>query len=101
MFIVSYRNAGLGSCSLVARIGGVLSNIVGRLAEIHIAIPTILFGVSALLSSLLSLMLPETAGKPLPNTIEECEREFKPQGRRASKADAIISSSRRNSSLPK
>ena len=81
----------------MARIGGVLSNTVGKLAEYHVAIPTTMFGVSALLSALLSLMLPETAGQRLPDTIEECEREFKPQSRRASK----VTGSRRNSALPK
>ena len=58
----------------MARIGGVLSNTVGKLAEYHVAIPTTMFGVSALLSALFSLMLPETAGQRLPDTIEECER---------------------------
>ena len=75
------RNAGLGSCSLVARIGGVLANTVGNLAEININIPTLLFGSTALISALLSLMLPETAGKPLPTTIEDCElNESKKRG---------------------
>lgn len=74
LFPTNIRNAGLGSCSLVARIGGVLATTMGRLAEVHIAIPTVLFTASALLSGLLSLMLPETAGKPLPDTIEECEQ---------------------------
>ena len=81
---------------MVARIGGVLSNTVGKLAEYHVAIPTTMFGVSALLSALFSLILPETAGQRLPDTIEECEREFKPQSRRTSKVY-----SRRNSTMPK
>ena len=94
--LFSFRNAGLGSCSLVARIGGVLANTVGKLAEIHVAVPTTIFGVSALLSALFSLVLPETAGKKLPDTIEECEKEFKTPSRRTSKVG-----SRRSSSIPK
>lgn len=62
----------MGACSLVARIGGVLANTVGNLAEININIPTILFGSTALISAFLTLLLPETAGKPLPNTVEDC-----------------------------
>ena len=66
------RNAAVGSCSFVARVGGVLATLVGQLAEIHIAIPSALFAFSALLSVLLTLLLPETGGKKLPDTIEEC-----------------------------
>ena len=80
----------------MARIGGVLANTVGKLAEFHVAIPTTIFGVSAILSALFSLALPETAGKKLPDTIEECEKEFKTPSRRASKV-----ASRRSSSIPK
>lgn len=80
----NFRNAALGSCSLVARIGGVVSNVVGKLAEYHVAIPTTIFGISALLSAFLAFFLPETAGHSLPDTMEEAEREFKRQSRRAS-----------------
>ena len=80
----------------MARIGGVLANTVGRLAEIHMSIPIVLFGASALISGLLAIMLPETAGTRLPDTIEECEEMAKAKTRRASKA-----SNRRNSSLAK
>ena len=69
----TFRNAGVGSCSFVARIGGVLSNLVGQLAETHIAIPTVMFAFSALLSAFLSLFLPETGGRKLPDTIDECK----------------------------
>ena len=67
------RNSGLGSCSLVARIGGVLANAVGDLAEIHVNLPISMFGSAAVISSIISVFLPETAGKPLPNTVDECQ----------------------------
>merc|ERR1712109_318758 len=73
LFPTNIRNASLGSCSLVARIGGVLANTVGNLAEIDPRIPPLFFGSLALISSFLTLFLPETAGKPLPNTVEECK----------------------------
>ena len=43
------------------------------MAEVDIRLPPLLFGSSALISALLTLLLPETAGKPLPNTVEECK----------------------------
>ena len=58
----------------MARVGGILANLVGTLAEINIHIPTVLFGSSALLSAVLSFFLPETGGKPLPETVEDCIR---------------------------
>ena len=58
---------------MTARIGGVLATTVGKLADINIYIPTLLFGTSALISAGLSLMLPETSGQPLPNTVEDCQ----------------------------
>ena len=73
-----------------------MANTVGKLAEFHVAIPTTIFGVSALVAAVLSLVLPETAGKKLPDTIEECEKDFKTTSRRASKV-----ASRRSSSIPK
>ena len=44
-----------------------------QLAEVDLRIPPLLFGTSALISAFLTLLLPETAGKPLPNTVEDCE----------------------------
>ena len=70
---VPNRNTGLGSCSLVARFGGILATTVGKLSEINVHIPTVLFGGCALISAVISFWLPETAGKPLPSTIEDCE----------------------------
>ena len=58
----------------MGRIGGVLSTTVGKLAEFHVAIPTTIFGISAILAALFALALPETAGLSLPDTIEECEK---------------------------
>ena len=72
----------------MARIGGILANTVGDLAAININLPTVLFGSSALLSAGLSLMLPETAGKPLPSTIEDClQNESKERGVRVNDDD--------------
>jgi len=69
------RNAGVGSSSMIARIGGVLATTVGALADISPRIPIAMFAAVALTSAFLSLMLPETQGKPLPDTAEESENE--------------------------
>lgn len=68
------RNAGVGSCSFVARIGGILATTLGILAEISPLIPTAMFASSALISASISLFLPETHGAPLPDSPEESEK---------------------------
>ena len=90
---------------MVARIGGVLSTTVGKLAEYHVAIPTTIFGISAILAALFALALPETAGHSLPDTIEECGKKCKSQSRRVSKVVSRrtlnIPESGRDSTIPK
>jgi len=68
------RNAGVGSCSFVARIGGMLATTLGILAEISPLIPTAMFASCALISATISLFLPETHGAPLPDSPEESEK---------------------------
>jgi len=68
------RNAGVGSCSFVARIGGILSTTLGVLAEISPLIPTAMFASFALISATISLFLPETHGAALPDSPEESEK---------------------------
>jgi len=67
------RNAGVGSCSFVARLGGILATTISILAEISPLIPTIMFASCALVSASISLFLPETHGATLPDTPEESE----------------------------
>merc|ERR1711915_389561 len=68
------RNAGVGSCSFVARIGGILSTTLSTLAAISPLIPTAMLAFFSLISAFLSLFLPETQGAPLPDTVEESEK---------------------------
>ena len=75
LFPTGARNAGLGAATFISRIGSVVSPIVGNaLGQINRIIPIIIFGASALLGAFLALLLPETRGKNLPNTIEEGEK---------------------------
>merc|ERR1712117_900179 len=72
------RAAGVGSSSLVSKIGGTLSTTVAALADIHPAIPTLIFTVMAITSGFLTLFLPETRGKKMPETFDDIEKvEFK------------------------
>ena len=68
------RAAGVGSSSLVSKIGGTLSTTVAALADVHPAIPTIIFAVMSLTSAALTIMLPETKDRKMPDSIEDVER---------------------------
>ena len=77
------RNVGMGTSSACARAGSMLSPYIANLAD-HInsdiakAIPLTVFGAAAFIGGLLSITLPETANRKLPDTIEEAHHFNKP-----------------------
>ena len=58
---------------MCARTGGVLAPMMYLLRSISPQAPMLLCGLCPLLGSALTLLLPETAHKPLPDTIEDIE----------------------------
>jgi len=68
------RNAGVGACSFVARIGVIIATTLGVLADVSPLIPPAMFASCALISGALSLFLPETQGSSLPDSPEESEK---------------------------
>lgn len=74
MFPTEVRSVTLGSCSMFARFGSILAPFAHEISKlIHPAVPNVLYGLLALTSSLLALLLPETKGRKLPDTLEEGE----------------------------
>ncbi|XP_017492014.1 PREDICTED: organic cation transporter protein-like [Rhagoletis zephyria] len=67
------RNVGLGASSMVARVGGILAPYLNLLGEVWRPLPLVICGALAFLAGLLSLMLPETLNKPMPETIADGE----------------------------
>lgn len=72
-FPTPVRNVGLGASSMVARFGGILAPYINLLALIWKPLPLIILGACAFVGGLLSLFLPETLNKKLPETIEDGE----------------------------
>ena len=68
------RAAGVGSSSLVSKVGGTLSTTVAALADIHPAIPTVIFAAMAITSGTITVFLPETKNRKMPESIEDVER---------------------------
>ncbi|XP_034436315.1 organic cation transporter protein isoform X1 [Hippoglossus hippoglossus] len=73
VFPTVIRQNGIGLSSMCARTGGVLAPMMYLLRSISPQAPMLLCGLCPLLGSALTLLLPETANKPLPDTIEDIE----------------------------
>ena len=73
LYPATNRAVGLGVCSVASDIGGILSPIILLLGDAVAFLPLMLFGSSAVLAGLLALLLPETLGRRLPQTLAEGE----------------------------
>ncbi|XP_071478126.1 organic cation transporter protein-like [Diadema antillarum] len=73
LFPTPVRSVGVGLCSMSARIAGILAPIILLLNETWEPLPVLIFGVASIAAGLLILLLPETLGEKLPETIEEGE----------------------------
>ncbi|PIK36869.1 putative solute carrier family 22 member 15-like [Apostichopus japonicus] len=70
LFPTVIRNGAMGLCSMAARVGGIAAPLLSNYGE---DITFVGFGVTGVISGLLMLMLPETLGLPLPETIDDVE----------------------------
>ncbi|XP_066300934.1 organic cation transporter protein-like [Branchiostoma lanceolatum] len=67
------RNVGVGVSVLWSRCGGIASPFIALLKDVWGPFPLIILGAPACLAGALALVLPETLGLPLPETMEEAE----------------------------
>ena len=67
----SVRTAALGTSSMFGRIGAIVSPYIAALKIYGMWIPLVIFGVNAVISGLLILLLPETLGRDLPETVKD------------------------------
>ncbi|ELT95137.1 hypothetical protein CAPTEDRAFT_120455 [Capitella teleta] len=68
------RSIAFGAASMCARISGMAAPFVGGpLGDLWIGLPSLIFGISGILAGSLVLLLPETLGRTLPETITESE----------------------------
>ncbi|XP_059486702.1 organic cation transporter protein [Neocloeon triangulifer] len=84
------RNAGIGISSTAARVGGMLAPFVNQLADYWRPAPLILIGALAFSAGIMSLLLPETLNKKLPETIEDGELFGKKEEKEETNNDAEL-----------
>ncbi|KAG8444668.1 hypothetical protein GDO86_009727 [Hymenochirus boettgeri] len=65
------RSLAVGSGSMMCRIGSVVAPFCVYLTDVWIFFPQLLVGIVALFTGVLTMLLPETLGKPLTSTMEE------------------------------
>ncbi|XP_048240049.1 organic cation transporter protein-like [Haliotis rufescens] len=78
LFPTVVRNSGVGVSSFFARIGGMVSPYIADLGvlvggDLKVALPLIVFGGLSIVAGLLTLFLPETLKRRLPETIEDAK----------------------------
>ncbi|CAF1264627.1 unnamed protein product [Adineta steineri] len=75
LFPTQCRNSCMGLCSMIARFGAIIGTLSNDLlARIWIHFPVVFFGTTSLLAVAFATLCPETANKPLPQTIEDIDR---------------------------
>uniref|UniRef100_A0A3Q2FGL2 Solute carrier family 22 member 21 n=1 Tax=Cyprinodon variegatus TaxID=28743 RepID=A0A3Q2FGL2_CYPVA len=68
------RNTAFGACSMASRIGSIIAPFFIYLRTYYIYLPYILMGSLTTVAGLLSLLLPESFGMPLPETISHMQQ---------------------------
>ncbi|KAK5887840.1 hypothetical protein CesoFtcFv8_016401 [Champsocephalus esox] len=78
LFPTVIRSTAMGCCSMAARIGSIISPFIIYLGQFNKSLPYILIGGFALCGALLCFLLPETFGKPLPETMAQMQLICRP-----------------------
>ncbi|KAK2856213.1 hypothetical protein Q5P01_004948 [Channa striata] len=79
------RTLAVGSGSMMCRVGSIVAPFCVYLADVWVYLPQVVVGILAFVIGLLTLLLPETLGRPLTTTLEQAEG----LGRKPSKKDAL------------
>ncbi|XP_044226002.1 solute carrier family 22 member 5-like isoform X2 [Thunnus albacares] len=65
------RNTATGTCSMFSRVGGCSAPFLIQLSSYFKYLPYIILGTLAVLSAFATLFLPESFGRPLPETVDQ------------------------------
>uniref|UniRef100_A0A8C0G2D5 Major facilitator superfamily (MFS) profile domain-containing protein n=1 Tax=Chelonoidis abingdonii TaxID=106734 RepID=A0A8C0G2D5_CHEAB len=69
------RYTGMGFVNTLARVGGIVAPLVQMTSEYLPSLPLIIYGAAPIVSGITTCFLPETRNMPLPDTIEDVERQ--------------------------
>ncbi|XP_063220174.1 organic cation transporter protein isoform X2 [Bacillus rossius redtenbacheri] len=74
MFPTVVRNTSIGVGSMCARLSSAMTPLITLLDSLDKTLPSLIFASTAILSGLLSLLLPETLNQPMPQTLADGEK---------------------------
>jgi OCT family organic cation transporter-like MFS transporter 4/5 len=86
LFPTTVRSQAMGVAAISGRIGSMLAPFSTSLNDIRPWLTSAVFGIISICGGLMALSLPETNGRPLPQTIDEIENWFLPKDRQIKKA---------------
>ncbi|XP_020633127.3 solute carrier family 22 member 6-A [Pogona vitticeps] len=75
LFPTVIRQSGLGLGGTMARVGSMIAPLVQMTGEFFPPLPLIIYGISPIISGTVACLLPETRNVPLPETVEQVERQ--------------------------
>jgi OCT family organic cation transporter-like MFS transporter 4/5 len=73
VFPTAVRNVAVSYGSFWARVGGIVAPFIGQLDDYKSYLPIVIFGAASIVAGLVCLLLPESTGMELPQTLEEGE----------------------------
>ncbi|XP_064102942.1 organic cation transporter protein-like isoform X1 [Macrobrachium nipponense] len=84
LFPTEVRSRGVGTCFMISRLGSIVSPFINEiLGSVYPWAPSAVFGATAFVAGLVMLMLPETMGVALPETVAELEARDMPSKKRS------------------
>eukprot|EP01104_Vermistella_antarctica_P010801 TRINITY_DN2914_c4_g1_i2.p1 TRINITY_DN2914_c4_g1~~TRINITY_DN2914_c4_g1_i2.p1 ORF type:complete len:528 (-),score=57.09 TRINITY_DN2914_c4_g1_i2:18-1601(-) len=71
LFPTVIRNTAMGVASQMGHIGAMISPMVLVLGQVDKTLPLVVWGVASLLAGFFAMVIPETQGRPLPNSVND------------------------------
>ncbi|XP_063001679.1 solute carrier family 22 member 6-A-like [Elgaria multicarinata webbii] len=91
LFPTVIRQSGMGLGGTMARVGSMIAPLVKMSGDFFPPLPLIIYGAAPIISGVVTCFLPETLNVPLPETIEQVERQSRPSQEDEQQMKVLIS----------
>ncbi|XP_037374174.1 solute carrier family 22 member 12 [Talpa occidentalis] len=94
LFPTVLRTTAAGMCQMGARVGAILGPLVRLTGVYGASVPLLVYGAVPVLSGLAALLLPETRGLPLPDTMQEMQSQGVKKAAHSTQEGPVLKSTR-------